>query len=108
MGRKFVDNDAGTVISSFSDPWDPDNANSDTNMRESYTLKDVIQEALGGKNSTFIDSAEGLVHLILRNGLDFFELEGPLGMKFQDCFQASINDVVIRPIAPNWNPTLNI
>jgi len=95
VGRRFVDNDAGTVISSFSDPWDPGNANSDVNMMKSYSLKNVIEDALGGmERSTFIDSAEGLVHLILRTCLDFFELEGPLGMKFQDCFQTSINDVV--------------
>ena len=85
------------MISSFSDPWDPDNANEDSNKRESYTLKDVIQDALGGReHSKFVDSAEGLAHLILKSSLDFFEREGPVGMKFQDCFQASINDVVCQ------------
>jgi len=93
---EYANSGAGTVISSFSDPWDPSKpAPIGDTPKNSYTLKDIVSNTLNSKEQPyFVDSPERLLHLILRAGLDFFERQGPLGIKFQDCFQASMNDVV--------------
>ena len=96
------------MITSFPNPWHLDESHEGEldeddphNNDNSYNLKKIIQHELGNNKARgLIKSTEFLVHLILKTSLDFFRREGPLRVKFQECFQSSIHEVV-RQLAPN-------
>ncbi|KAK3897541.1 hypothetical protein C8A05DRAFT_19717 [Staphylotrichum tortipilum] len=75
----------GTVITSCPSTWAG---------HEEYNLNDVIvKELKRNKDRRIIQSAEELLHLILKTSLDFFRRKGPAGFQFHECFQSSINKV---------------
>ncbi len=75
----------GTVITSCPSTWAG---------HEDYNLSDVIvRELQHNKDRRVLQSAEELLHLILKASLDFFRRKGPVGFQFHDCFQSSINNV---------------
>ncbi|KAK3362425.1 hypothetical protein B0T25DRAFT_6339 [Lasiosphaeria hispida] len=75
----------GTIVSSLPSTAD---------AGEPYNLKRRLEMALfDDPTESPIQSADDLVHAILKICLDFFKCEGPCGVKFQDCFQYSISDI---------------
>lgn len=75
----------GTIITSCPSTWAG---------FEEYNLGDVIiRELRDNKDRRVIQSAEELLHLILKTSLDFFRRKGPVGFQFHECFQSSINNV---------------
>lgn len=73
------------MITFFPDTWQP---------QESYNLKNVVMKQLNDPDRPVLNSVELLFDLILKTVLGFLQREGPLGVKFQDSFQSSINDIV--------------
>lgn len=77
----------GTVVTSL-----PNTANAG----ETYNLKTRLEVALFDNRtaSSPVQSVDDLVQTILKICVDFSLREGPCGVKFQDCFQYSISDIV--------------
>lgn len=77
----------GTVVTSLPNTAD---------AGETFNLKTRLEVALfdDRPSGSPVQSVDDLVHAILQICVDFFEREGPCGVKFQDCFQYSISDIV--------------
>jgi hypothetical protein len=76
----------GTLITSFPNAWDNE---------QPYSLKHKLDEEIQkNKQRNPISSIDYLVHLIIKLSVDFLRREGPSGIKFQEAFQESINDIV--------------
>ncbi|KAI8631754.1 hypothetical protein F5Y19DRAFT_424716 [Xylariaceae sp. FL1651] len=75
----------GTVVTCFPASWNTD---------EDYDLTStIIRRFDDHEDRDVIKSADDLIYLIIRTSVDFFQRQGPANLKFQECFQSSINDI---------------
>ena len=61
---------------------------------QDYNLKYQLEKALFDDPDTPIRSVDDLVTAILKTCVGFFKRDGPCGVRFQDCFQYTISDIV--------------
>lgn len=59
-----------------------------------YNLKDKLETSLFTEGDMPIQSVDDLVMSILKTCVDFFRREGPCKVRFHDCFQYSISQIV--------------
>jgi len=78
----------GTVVTSLPNTADPG---------EPYNLKRWLDDALfDDSGEASIQSVDDVVGTIVKICVDFFQREGPCGVRFQHCFQYSISAIVCR------------
>lgn len=76
---------SGTVISSLPNTAD---------ANEPYNLGYKLESSIFDGTESPVRSVDDLVSAVLKNCVDFFRRDGPCDVKFHDCFQYSINDIV--------------
>ena len=90
-----------TVITSFPNAWEREEKQTEGLKQKSgqkikpYGLKRRLDEEIKfNKTRPAIQSVDHLVHLIMKLSVDFLRRDAPGGIRFQDAFQSSINNIV--------------
>lgn len=103
--ESLSDSVIGTVITSFPNAWEGEKKHDGLKQELSEKPKPLgLKKRLDDEinlNITrpAIESVDHLVHLIIKLSVDFLRRDAPGGIKFQDAFQSSINNIV-RGILP--------
>jgi hypothetical protein len=86
------------VITSFPNAWEREEKDPDRLKQkpsQPHGLKRRLDEEIKfNKQRPAIESVDHLVHLIMKLSVDFLRRDAPGGIKFQDAFQSSINNIV--------------
>jgi len=69
---------------------------------QDYNLKYQLEKALFDEPDSPIRSVDDLVTTILKTCVGFLKRDGPCGVRFQDCFQYTISDIVGSARTPSF------
>ncbi|KAE9365921.1 hypothetical protein N431DRAFT_495731 [Stipitochalara longipes BDJ] len=90
----------GTVITSFPNSWEREEKQPhglmeklDEEVKPHGLKRKLDEEIKFNKQRPAIESVDHLVHLIMKLSVDFLRRDAPGGIKFQDAFQSSINNI---------------